>query len=366
MSKERFESYFKSEEEFHADEKRSLRKERRRIQEKDRSKFKKTDQTKSQGIPPPDDPSLLHGRVLSISVRGAHVAVEGGIYLCSIRGLLKSEKLQTKNVLAVGDLVRLVPTAAQEGTIAFIEPRRSTLVRQDIRGTQEQIIASNIDQAILIFSLVSPPLKPALIDRYLIASEKGSIQPLIVLNKVDLLEEASPEENAKYRDVLAIYQKLRIPILAVSSKTGEGIEELKRRMQHRCSAFAGQSGVGKSSLLNRLFGFQLKTGALTEKTQKGSHTTTVAELLTLPEGGYCIDTPGVRSFSLWNFTKEDILHHFREIQASAKRCKYPDCLHREEPDCAVQRALKRGTISRLRFESYLSLLEETEHKELRR
>ncbi len=366
MSKERLEHYVLSEEEFHADERKASRKERKRKQAADRSKFKKTDLAKTIAPTTPNDPALRQGRVISISVRGALVATETKNYLCSLRGLLKKEKIQTNNLLAVGDQVRFLPTSEDEGAIAFIEPRHSFLVRQDIRGTQEQLIAVNIDLAILVFSLVSPPLKPSLIDRYLIAAEKGHILPLIVINKIDLLPDASLQEREKYEQTLTVYRKLKIPILPVSSTTGEGLEALKAQMHNHCSAFAGQSGVGKSSLLNQLFGFQLKTGILTEKTHKGSHTTSVAELFALPGGGYCIDTPGVRSFSLWEFTQADILHHFKEIRASAKRCKYSDCLHREEPNCAVRRALKRGTISSLRFASYLSLLEETEHKELRR
>lgn len=358
--------FFDSEENFHSEERKAFRKERKRIQSSDRSKFKKTDFDKQKIELPPDDPSLKKGRIISISLNGALVDSDGLLYTCSLRGLLKKEKTQAKNLIAVGDFVRFLPTSLAEGSIAYIEPRSSLLVREDIRGTQEQLIAVNVDLAVIVVSVITPPLKPALIDRYLIAAEKGGIHPLIVITKIDLLSEATPEEQEHYRETLKAYEPLKIPVIPVSIRTQEGLEMVRFALQNKCSVFAGQSGVGKSSLLNALYGLNLKTGELTEKTQKGSHTTSMSELLSLPGGGYCIDTPGVRGFSLWNFKKEEIVRHFKEIGSIAKRCRYPDCSHIEEPNCAVKRALKRSRLSLQRYESYCSLLDELTNKDLRR
>ena len=228
---------------------------------------------------------------------------------------------------------------------------------------KEQLIAVNIDYALIVASISAPTLKPALIDRYLIAAERGGMHPIVVLNKIDLLERGSVEALV-YKEALAAYKALGIPIVPVSTKTGRGLPTLRKMMKGKCSVFVGQSGVGKSSLLNELFGLKLRTGDLTDKTRKGSHTTSSAQLISLPHGGYCVDTPGVRSFALWNVPKEQISAYFSEITKYAEECRFPDCAHREEPGCAVTKALEKGLISPLRYESYISLI--TQEKELRR
>ena len=262
------------------------------------------------------------------------------------------KKKLTKNLVAAGDYVRF-----SEGVIAQIEPRFSTLSRSDITGKKEQLIAVNIDQAIIVVSLVEPPLKPALVDRYIIASAKGEIHPLIVLNKADLLA-THPVEKKRYHEFLAAYEPLGFPILTLSVKTGAGIEALKSLMKDKTSVICGQSGVGKSSLLNQAFQMNRKTGELSEKTAKGTHTTTTAELISLPHGGYCIDTPGIRSFGLWKLESAQVRAHFADIAALAQGCHFPDCSHTSEPKCKVLEALLAGELPLIRYESYYSLLEE--------
>ena len=347
--------YFESEEAFHSLDRKGGKKERRRRQVADRSKFKKTDRVKQ---PPAITSDLPIGRVVSVTGEGALVEAKGERHLCSLRGLLKKERGLAKNLIAVGDFVRF-----SEGSIAAIEPRSSFLVRQEIRGMKEQLIAVNIDYALIVASISAPTLKPALIDRYLIAAERGGMHPIVVLNKIDLLERGSVEALV-YKEALAAYKALGIPIVPVSTKTGRGLPTLRKMMKGKCSVFVGQSGVGKSSLLNELFGLKLRTGDLTDKTRKGSHTTSSAQLISLPHGGYCVDTPGVRSFALWNVPKEQISAYFSEITKYAEECRFPDCAHREEPGCAVTKALEKGLISPLRYESYISLI--TQEKELRR
>ncbi len=350
--------HYDYEEEFHKRDRKESRKLRKRAQNTDRSKYKKTDASK-QTKEASSKENLHKGKVLSISGEGSIVDFEEKQYLCSLKGLLKKEKSLSKNLIAVGDLVSFTISSKDQGVIVRVEPRESILSRTDISGKKEQLIAVNVDIAVICVSVASPPLKPPLIDRYLIAAEKGNLQPLIVINKMDLLPEAKEAEKDLYDAFLLAYEPLGISILLLSTKTGAGIENLSKILQNKTSVFSGQSGVGKSTILNVAFGLQLKTGKLTQKTDKGAHTTTRAELLTLPGGGYCVDTPGIRSFGLWDLKKEDIRDHFTEFRSKRrKRCKFPNCSHTQEPDCSVLRAVKRGTISMLRYESYLTLLNE--------
>ncbi len=342
---------FDDEEAFHARDRKQSRKERRHAQETDRSKFKKTDIKKESSQL---DPALPRGRVVAISGEGAMVENhEGCRCLCSLKGLLKKEKMQAKNLIAVGDFVRF-----KESAIAHVEERTSYLSRQDITGRKEQLIAVNIDQVLITTSVINPPLKPALIDRYIIAARKGNMHPILIINKMDLLSEASDEELELFQEFLSAYEPLGIPILSVSTTTGLGVEALRSLMKDKSSVFSGQSGVGKSSLINAAFGLSLKTGDLALKTAKGSHTTSSAELLSLPGGGYCIDTPGIRGFGIWGLDKDDVTSHFVDIQQFSSQCKFPDCMHIQEPKCAVQKALEEGKISPLRYESYRTLLAE--------
>ncbi len=333
------------EEEFHAKDRKHWRKERKHAQQTDRSKFKKTDVDQIKKEEAIVDPNLKRGRVVAISGEGSWVDSEGALYLCSLKGLFKKEKMQAKNLIAVGDIVRFSPNGEKEGTIIHIEDRYSYLARTDISGKKEQLIAVNVDQVIIAISVVSPALKPALADRYMIAAAKGKIHPVIVVNKIDLLDEAKEEERIRYRDFLAAYEPLGFPILSISTTKNIGLEALRSLLKNKTTVFSGQSGVGKSSLINACFGLNLKTGGMAQKTFKGTHTTSTAELIALPEGGYCVDTPGIRSFGVWSLKKEDVTTHFSDIAVFAEDCKYPDCApflragmrglegHRREQNC---------------------------------
>lgn len=348
--------YSDFEEDFHSKDRKHSRKERKLAQQADRSKFKKTDTVAK--VSEVIDPHLKRGRIIAITGEGSWVDCGGSIYLCSLKGQLKKEVIKVKNLLAVGDFVHFAVTAEKEGAIAQIEERYSVLARTDISGRKEQLIATNIDQAVIIASFVHPTLKPALIDRYLIAAEKGNLHPVLVVNKIDLLAEASPEEQSRFKEFLSVYELLGFPILCLSTKNGTGVEALRSLLVGKTSVFSGQSGVGKSSILNACFGLTLKTGDVAQKTSKGTHTTTTARLIPLPGGGYCVDTPGIRSFGVWSLQKEEVLKHFTDIAVFAEDCRYKDCTHRTEPECAVQAALKRADLSCLRYESYSSLLDE--------
>lgn len=340
---------FDHEEEFHAKDRKASRKERKRLQIADRSKYKKTDQSKKVVKV---DEMLSRGRVIAITGEGIWVDHESDKILCTLKGVLKKEKTQAKNLVVAGDFVRF-----SDRVIAQVEKRHSTLSRTDISGKKEQLIAANVDQVIIFTSLVEPPFKPSLIDRYLIAAFKGNLHPIIAINKVDLLSK-NPKEKKRFEEFLAAYEPLGFPIVSMSTKTGVGIEALRSLMKDKTSVLCGQSGVGKSSLLNAAFQMKRKIGSLAEKTAKGTHTTTTAELIPLPGSGYCIDTPGIRSFGIWNLSTDEVTDHFTDIAKIGKKCRFTNCTHTTEPSCAVLRALETGKIAPIRYESYRSLIDD--------
>ncbi|HXF28650.1 MAG TPA: ribosome small subunit-dependent GTPase A, partial [Chlamydiales bacterium] len=228
------------------------------------------------------------------------------------------------------------------------------------------LIAANIDQVIITVSVVDPPLRPSIIDRYLIAAEKGGLKAIIVCNKMDLLDDAHEVERILADECRDIYRTIGVPFLQTSITSGEGLQSLIDIMKDRTSVFSGQSGAGKSSLLNVICGFNLKVGKTVASTKKGAHTTSWAELLPLPFGGYVVDTPGIKSFGIWDVTKEDIRNYFTEIADHSRFCKFQDCSHRQEPGCSIPEAVEKGIISELRYNSYLNLLESIEEEHLRR
>jgi len=357
------------EEEFFSQDRKASRKERRRISVKDRSKFKKTDQDQlkkqTAKTSASDEEHLLRGKVLGILPEGICVSSDGKEWMCSLRGTLKQDKNKLKNLVAVGDFVLFEEKGANQGAIVKVEERYSVLSRADnLSRNKEQLIAVNIDQVLITVSAVLPPLKAFLVDRYLIAAEKGNMQPIIVINKIDLLKnppqeidaESFAEECALYEEFIKTYRSLHFTVLPVSAETGEGMEALYKAMEGKTSVFSGQSGVGKSSLINQITGLTLATGSIVSRTRKGSHTTTTTHLVPLEGGGFCIDTPGIKSFGLWDLEAEEVAAHFPEIFALRGKCKFPDCSHLGEPDCAVQKALKKGKISSLRFASYSALM----------
>ena len=347
--------YLDYEENFHREgKKREERSERKRITKKDRSRFKKTDQKKE--VEAPTDPNLHRGRVLSIRGKIIDVATDEKKYECSLKGSLKKEKQLMRNIVAVGDFVRFYPKEEEISPIVHVDPRHSFLSRREhFKGKKEQLLAVNIDQVLIIVSVGMPPLKPALIDRYIIAAKKGNMEPVIIINKLDLL---TKEEETLLREVHATYKKLHIPILLTSAKTGDGMDKIKEQMKDKTSLFSGQSGVGKSSLINEALGLNITVGDVVEKTRKGTHTTTSTNLIPLEEGGFCVDTPGIKSFGMWQITAQEIESYFTEIYERKIACKFPNCTHQHEPGCAVKEAYEKGEISALRYHSYLALLDE--------
>lgn len=347
---------------------RENRKERKRLVAKDRSKFKKTDRKKYQeGIKHElqtklQKKELLSGRVLSITSQGAVVDIDGRCLICSLRGVLKKEKTKAKNLVTVGDFVKVEEGGGQEGTIEDVEPRKSVLSRADsLSRRKEQLIAANIDQVLITMSVVSPLLKPPLIDRYIIATKKGNMDPVVIVNKIDLLRKEGSEESENQLILLQMcreeYLKEGIPFIEVSASTGEGLDALREIMKDKASVFSGQSGTGKSSLINSVTGLNLAVSETVKKTNKGSHTTTTAQLIPLEFGGWCVDTPGIKSFGIWDLKPEELRNYFSEIEELGRQCKYLDCLHLHEKGCAVIEALEKEELPFLRYDSYRNLME---------
>lgn len=292
------------------------------------------------------------GRVLSVlGLLSLVQAEDGTLYRCATRRLLKTISTSQRHVVAAGDWVWFRPaehSSQQEGIIEAIEPRRGVVARE-VSGRQH-VVVTNVDQVLVVASAAEPPLKPNLIDRLVVAAEKGNTRPVVCINKVDLVE---------YRDLMplaGVYARMGYPVLLLSALTGFGLARLRRVLRGRCSAVVGQSGVGKSSLLNALEpSFRLATAPVSRETEKGRHTTTNARLLPLSFGGYVVDTPGMRQFQLWDVIPEEVVNYFRDFRPYVSACKFPDCSHTHESHCAVKDAVADGRLDCRRYESYLRL-----------
>jgi len=281
---------------------------------------------------------------------------------CRIGGKFRKEDKRLTNPIAVGDKVLIEIEQGEEGTgmIRKIFPRQNYVVRQSPRKKHAlHLLASNIDQAVLVMTIAQPKLKQGFIDRFLLMTEPFNIPTTIVFNKIDIYD-----ENDQYiMEVLEeIYQEIGYTTLAISAISGQGIEEFEKHLKDKTTLIAGQSGVGKSTIINAISeGFGLRTGELSDYTGKGQHTTTFAEMFSLPFGGCLIDTPGIKTLSFNYLEPTDVAHNFREFFEASKNCKFGgSCLHRHEPKCAVKEGLEKHDFSELRYTNYLTLLEEVE------
>ena len=283
---------------------------------------------------------------------------EKGRLSCRIKGKFRLDKIPLTNPIAVGDKVELLYDAREhQGQIDKLQPRNNYVLRQSThKRRQMHLIAANIDQAILVLTLMQPRVKFGFIDRFLLSVETHSIPTYLVINKADLYP---PEVLDYYEELAQLYSKIGYPCLLVSAQTGQNLQALQELLQNRTSLISGHSGVGKSSLINALQpNLELRTGDISDSTEKGMHTTTFAERFDLDFGGKLIDTPGIKELGFINLSPQDVAHNFREFFEYSQNCRFGNCLHEGEPNCAVKAGVEKGELSVLRYNSYLSILEE--------
>lgn len=283
----------------------------------------------------------------------------GIFYNCRIKGKFRIKGIKSTNPIAVGDSVDFDLEDNgndNNGVIKNIHERKNYIIRKSVNlSKQTHIIASNIDVVFLLVTINNPITTTSFIDRFLVTAEAYGIEAILVFNKIDTLNETSLEEQLYLQ---AIYSEIGYQCLRVSAKEGKGIETLKDLMRNRVSMFSGHSGVGKSTLVNALdSNLNLKTAEISEQHQQGQHTTTFAEMFDLEFGAKIIDTPGIRGFGIVDMEPEEIGDYFPEFFALKDQCKFNNCLHKEEPKCAVKEALDNDEIPWSRYQSYLQILE---------
>ncbi len=299
--------------------------------------------------PAVDPEGCQRGRV--IKVFGLQSVVEtatGDQVRCAVRRLLKTVATEERGAVTTGDIVWFRDAGNGEGMIEHVGPRHGVLTRASRK--REHILVANVDQVVIVVSLVEPELKAHLIDRYLASAAKGSLAPIICLNKADRVE------AWRLQSMIGAYNQLGIPALLTSATTGQGVDQLRELLHDRASVFSGQSGVGKSSLLNAIQPqLALRVRTVSDVNHKGRHTTTTAELIKLDTGGWVVDTPGVRQLQLWDVMAEEVEGFLPEFHPYVAMCAYPDCTHTHEDRCAVKTAVDRRQISVRRYHSYLGM-----------
>lgn len=304
----------------------------------------------------------MKGVVVKVTGSWHEVRLEDGTVMpCRMTGKLRLDDIKTTNPVGVGDYVIVQPEAGDDtkGVINEILPRQNYIVRQSPRRKHDlHLLAANVDQAILVTTILQPMLKMGFIDRFLLMTEPHNIPVIIVINKDDLFTE---EEWEIFGGLKIMYEDIGYSVISCSSESGNGVDELRDLLKDKTSLVAGQSGVGKSTLINSIQpGLGLKTDEISDYSGKGQHTTTFAEMFPLTLGGFIIDTPGIKMLSYNNLEPLDVAHNFREFFELSASCRFPNCLHKEEPACAVKAGVENGSVSPLRYEHYLQIMSEVE------
>lgn len=306
----------------------------------------------------------FEGTVVRIAGSSSWVRpLEGGEPIeCKVKGKFRLKGIRTTNPVAVGDKVVVSPAAGDVSYITEIHPRTNYIIRRASNLSKEShILAANIDEAFLVATLQQPETPIVFIDRFLATCEAYNIKATLIINKIDILDDDWKELLDGFK---CLYESLGYGFLLTSAETGEGIETLRRLTKDKLSLMAGNSGVGKSSLINSLVpGANLRTGSISDTHLTGTHTTTFSEMITLPYGGELIDIPGVKGFGMIDFNKEEVSHYFPEIFKASAGCRYGNCTHTREPGCAVLEKVKNHEIAESRYNSYLNILEEIEEGE---
>ena len=279
---------------------------------------------------------------------------EGEEVEARIKGKFRIKGIKTTNPVAVGDLVDFTLEMDNTGVITKIHPRKNYIIRKSVNlSKQAQIIACNIDRALLVVTISNPVTQTGFIDRFLITAEAYHIPVTIVFNKIDIYSE---KDQLKLDELIIAYSKMGYHCMYVSAETGAGMAEIKNMLADKTTMLSGHSGAGKSTLINKIdSNLALKTGDISESHFKGKHTTTFAEMFELEFGGFIIDTPGIKGLGIVDIDKEEMSHYFLEMRALLPECKFHNCQHLKEPSCAIKKAVKAGGVEEFRYKNYLSM-----------
>jgi ribosome biogenesis GTPase len=292
---------------------------------------------------------MLNGLVINTQKNIYFVRIEEEIFQCTLRGKLHKNRELVNSPVIVGDNVLVEKTEYDRGIIMEVGPRKSKFSRQGVGKNQEQLIAANIDQVIIVCSVINPVYKLNGIDRYIVAARSGNIEPVVCFNKIDLINPAEIEVDIGH------YRNTGLTVICTSTESGEGIDQLKAILINKVSVFSGSSGVGKSSLVNILENSEIaETGNVGFISGKGRHTTTSARIYDLPFGGMILDTPGMREFALYD-SEKGVKEAFSDIEEYSADCRFRNCSHFHEPGCKVKEALENGEIDQQRYNSFLKL-----------
>lgn len=289
---------------------------------------------------------------------------DGRMVDSKIKGNFRLKGIRSTNPVAVGDRVEIVENAEGTAFITAISDRRNYIIRKSPNlSKQSHIIAANVDQALLVVTVNRPQTSTTFIDRFLASAEAYRIPVVLVFNKTDLLT----DDERRYQEmVIALYENIGYECREISAATGSGVDELWKMLAGRITVLSGNSGVGKSTLINSLLpGVNLRTAEISDAHNTGMHTTTFSEMLPLPDGGYIIDTPGIKGFGTFDIEPEELTGYFRDIFHFSRDCRFSNCTHRHEPGCAVLRALEDHYIAESRYQSYLSMLDDKDENKYR-
>lgn len=300
---------------------------------------------------------IFSGKIIQTTGSWYQVLVDEKTITARLKGKFKLEELDTTNPIAVGDEVVLEKTETNEFVIIEIKKRKNYIIRQSPRNKhQRHIIASNIDLALLIVTISQPRTSLGFIDRFIAAAESFHIPVKIIINKIDLLQKSKDKEQLEYMQL--VYQKIGYEVICSSTITQEGIAQIQNVLNNKTTLIAGHSGVGKSTLLNSINpNLNLKTGAISKKWDKGMHTTTFATMFQLMENTFIIDTPGIKEFMMLHVEPEEVSGYFIDIKKYSEDCQFNNCMHLNEPNCAVKEAVEQHKIAATRYENYLNIVE---------